>query len=87
MNVSANTAYHQTLLTRRGEYPAADLLNPTPPSGRFETRAYGIAIDELLAGNRERALFLLRRISEDAHWPGFGRIAAEVELARLRRER
>lgn len=85
MEVTANTAYYQTLLARKGLYPRAELLNPTPPSGRFETRAYGAAIDELLEGDRERALFLLRRVAEDAYWAGFGRIAAEADLARLGR--
>lgn len=85
MDVSANTAYYQTLLARRGLYARAELLNPTPASGRFETRAYGAAIDELLDGDRDRALFLLRRVAEDAYWAGFGRIAAEADLARLGR--
>ncbi|MFN2316026.1 MAG: hypothetical protein ABR602_05025 [Gemmatimonadales bacterium] len=83
MEVSANTAYYQTLLARQGLHPRTELLNPTPPSGRFETRAYGTAIDELLDGDRDRALFLLRRVAEDAYWAGFGRIAAEADLARL----
>lgn len=83
MEVTANTAYYQTLLARKGLYPRAELLNPTPPSGRFETRAYGSAIDELLDGDRERALFLLRRVAEDPYWAGFGRIAAEADLARM----
>lgn len=85
MQVSANAAYHQTLLARQGRYPRSALLNPTPASGRFETRAYGAAVDELLDGDRARALFLLRRVAEDPWWAGFGRIAAEADLARLGR--
>ncbi len=85
MEVTANTAYYHTLLARKGVYSRSELLNPTPPSGRFETRAYGAAIDELLDGDRERALFLLRRVAEDPYWAGFGRIAAEADLARLGR--
>lgn len=83
MDVTVNSAYYHALLVRRGEFPKAELLNPLPPGGRFETRAYGVAIDELLDGDRERALFLLRRVAEDAYWPGFGRIAAEADLARM----
>lgn len=85
MDVTANTAYYHTLLARKGLHPRADLLNPLPEGGRFETRAYGVAIDELLDGDRDRGLFLLRRVAEDAYWPGFGRIAAEADLARLGR--
>jgi tetratricopeptide (TPR) repeat protein len=84
LDVTENTAYYQAMLARRGHYPKADLLEPLPVAGRFETRAYGVAVDELVDGNRERALFLLRRIAEDAWWPGFGRIAAEADLLRLR---
>lgn len=82
MSVTVNTAYYQALLVRRGEFPRAELLNPLPTGGRFETRAYGVAIDELVDGDRERALFLLRRVADDDYWPGFGRIAAEADLAR-----
>ena len=62
---------------------AAELLNPLPASGRFETRAYGMAVKELLDGDRDRAMFLLRRVAEDSYWPGFGRIAAEADLVRM----
>ena len=84
LSVSTNAAYYRALLTRRNEWPADDLLDPLPADGRFETRAYGLAVDALLANERERAQFLLRRIAQDAHWPGFGRIAAEVDLTRVR---
>jgi tetratricopeptide (TPR) repeat protein len=84
LSVSANASYYHNLLARRGEWPAADLVHPLPADGRFETRAYGAAVDALLDGPRERALFLLRRIATDPHWSGFGRIAAEVDLARVR---
>lgn len=83
MRVQANAAYHQALLARTGAWDRRDLLLPLPPSGRFETRAYGMALDELLDGDRDRALFLLRRVAEDPHWPGFGRIAAEADLVRM----
>jgi len=83
MDVTVNGAYYQALLVRRGEFPRAELLNPLPVGGRFETRAYGLAIDALVDGNQERAMFLLRRVAEDAYWAGFGRIAAEADLARM----
>jgi tetratricopeptide (TPR) repeat protein len=83
LDVTANDAYYRTLLARRGAWPAHELLEPLPPAGRFETRAYGLAVDELLDGDPARAHLLLRRIAADAHWPGFGRIAAEADLARM----
>lgn len=82
MNVAANEPYYHSLLARRGEWDPAELLDPMPSTGRFETRAYGMALDSLLHGDVERGLLLMRQIAADAHWPGFGRLAAEAELAR-----
>ncbi len=82
MQVTENTAYHEALLAHKGVRSAEDLVVPEPPEGRFETRAYGPALDELLDGDSERALLLLRRIAADPNWPGFGRLAAEADLAR-----
>ncbi|NNK64947.1 MAG: tetratricopeptide repeat protein, partial [Gemmatimonadetes bacterium] len=83
MEVTANGAYHLALLAHSGRADATPLLLPLPPEGRFETRAYGVAVDEWFDGDRDRALLLLRRIAADPHWPGFGRLAAEADLARL----
>jgi tetratricopeptide (TPR) repeat protein len=83
LEVTANGAYHQALLAHSGRLDPAPLVLPIPPEGRFETRAYGVALDELLDGDRERGLLLLRRIAADPHWSGFGRIAAEADLVRL----
>jgi len=83
MTVGANTAYHLALLAHRGEIDYAELTEPFPLQGRFETLAYGAAVAELVHGDPERARFILRRVAEDPHWAGFGRIAAEADLARL----
>ncbi len=85
MEVTANTAYLRALLAHRGELPYAELVEPFPLSGRFETHAYAAAVAELVRGDEERAHFFLRRVAEDPHWPGFGRIEAEADLARLAR--
>jgi tetratricopeptide (TPR) repeat protein len=83
LDVPVNGAYHQALLAHSGRLDPAALILPLPPEGRFETRAYGVALDTFLDGDRERALLLLRRIAGDPHWSGFGRLAAEADLARL----
>lgn len=83
MDVSANAAYHLALLAHSGRADPAPLVLPLPPEGRFETRAYGVALDEWFDGDRDRALLLLRRIAADPHWPGFGRLAAEADLMRM----
>ena len=83
LDVPVNGAYHQALLAHSGRLDPAALVLPLPPEGRFETRAYGVALDRLFDGDRERGLLLLRRIAADPHWSGFGRLAAEADLARL----
>ena len=83
LDVPVNGAYHQSLLAHSGRIDPAPLVLPLPPEGRFETRAYGVALDTLFDGDRERALLLLRRIAADPHWSGFGRLAAEADLARI----
>ena len=82
--VEENIAYYHNLLLHRGEKTEAELLDLGPGSPyRLETVGFGIANRRLARGDTEGALDLLRQLVADPWWPGFGRIAAEVELARL----
>ena len=84
MPVSENVAYHHDLLMYKGVMDVEELLNPGPEAPyRLETVGFGVANWMLSNGEDERAVELLRRLFEDPWWPGFGRIAAEVELARI----
>lgn len=84
MAVSENVAYHHDLLMYKGLMDVEELLNPGPDAPyRMETVGFGVANWYLSQGGEERAVELLRRLVDDPWWPGFGRIAAEVELARL----
>ncbi len=80
--VTVNASYFASLLMARGDRGAETVLDDEA-LGRFETRAYGVAVDRLVAGESEAARELLERIAADPHWPGFGRIAAEVDLTGL----
>ncbi len=68
----------------KGLKTAEELLNPGPDGPyRRETVGYGVANWMVAQGDTAAAVALLEELVEDPWWPGFGRIAAEVELARL----
>jgi tetratricopeptide (TPR) repeat protein len=88
LEVSENVAYYHDLLMYKGEMTPEELLNPGPDAPyRRETVGFGVANWMLAVGDTAGAEALLEELVQDPWWPGFGRIAAEVELARLRGSR
>lgn len=84
MRVVDNTAYHRTLLVYKGALMESEVLAAAGRDGtRLETVGYGLANWHLARGDTARARELLEEIVKDPWWPGFGYIAAEVELRRL----
>lgn len=84
LDIQTNVAYHHNLLVSRGEMDRQEVLNPGPDGPyRRETVGYGVANLMLVEGDTAGAVELLRELMDDPWWPGFGRIATEVELARL----
>ncbi len=82
--IGENLAYYHNLLLHKGLMSAEDLLAGGPDAPyRLETVGYGVVNQMLAAGDTEAALLILERLYDDPWWPGFGRIAAEVELFRL----
>ncbi len=83
--VEENVAYYQDLLLYKGVVEEEELLNPPPDASyRLETVGFGVANRMIAQGRIQEAEVVLEQLVEDPWWPGFGRIAAEVELARLR---
>ncbi len=84
--VEENVAYYHDLLFYKGLKTADELLSPGEDAPyRLETVGFGVANWLLVEGDTARAIGILEEIAEHPWWPGFGRIAAETELARLRR--
>lgn len=87
MDVIEYHGYHRLLLVYKGELDADQLLADTPPTGKtaidYATIGYGVGNWHLYNGRRERALEVFAQVSRAEAWPAFGRIAAEVELARV----
>ena len=85
LTIEENVAYYHDLLFYKGLKTAEELLNPGEDAPyRLETVAQGVANWYLVQGDTAAAVELYERIVDDAWWPGFGRIAGEAELARIR---
>jgi tetratricopeptide (TPR) repeat protein len=83
LEVGENLSYYTDLLFARGARTAAEILAQVADSTfRLETVGYGIATRHLARGDTAAAMELFKQIAADPWWPGFGRIAAEAELAR-----
>jgi tetratricopeptide (TPR) repeat protein len=87
MDIIENGSYHRLLRMFKGELTAESLLGPGAAGLDAVTTRYGIAAWHLAAGRRDAALPLLQGIVADyaQQWPAFGYVAAEADLARLRR--
>lgn len=87
MDIIENGSYHKLLLMYKGLQSAESLLESAAAGGLDAvTIGYGVANWHFYNGRRDQAVALFRKIV-DAHerqWPGFGYIAAEAELARMK---
>lgn len=87
MELLETETYHRLLLLNRGALPADSLLPPDAGTGDLQnaTAAYGVGAWHLMNGRPAEAERVFRRIMQGGQWESFGYIAAEAELARLRR--
>lgn len=87
MNVIENKAYHKKLLMYKGQIRREELfdIQRTDLSLDQMTYAYGIANWYFFNGQSEVAFQIFNKMMESDYWPAFGYLAAEVELANLRR--
>ena len=88
MEVIENASYHKLLLMYKGEIDADALLEESKKASLDAvTIGYGIANWHLYNGRLEAARRILTSIVDEygaTQWGGFGYIAAEADLARLR---
>jgi tetratricopeptide (TPR) repeat protein len=81
----ANEAYYLDLLFHKGRLTEEEVLSPENlKKHRYETLAYGLANWHLVEGNESEAVQYLNQIVAGKYWPGFGRIAAEADLERMK---
>ena len=82
--IEENLAYYHDLLYHKGLLQEDQLMSEVEQGTyRLETVGYGIVNQTLVQGDTARAVEILETLVEDPWWPGFGRLAAEAELARL----
>ncbi len=83
MNVIENHAYHELLLTFKGDAQLAAKLTAARSDDGVEnaTVAYGLAAKALIDGNVDEAMTQFKQILTGDSWGAFGYIAAEAEIA------
>jgi len=82
--IEENLAYYDDLLFHKDQLDEAALMKRVADGTyRLETVGYGIVNQLLVRGDTVRAREILETLVDDPWWPGFGRLAAEAELARL----
>jgi len=83
MDIIENRAYHRRLLMYKGLIDPRDMLLAKGASGLdFATLGYGVGYWYLHTGQIVSAMEIFQQVVAGPHWPAFGYIASEVELAR-----
>lgn len=88
MDIIENGSYHKLLLMYKGdENPEALLSSARAKALDAVTVGYGVGNWHLYNGRQDRAMKIFTEIVEKnrTQWPAFGYIAAETEMARLRK--
>lgn len=86
LNVIENTAYHRRLLMYKGQYSPDSLLNPSSADElQFVTQGYGVANWYMANGDTAHAKQILDQLLAGKYWAAFGYIAAEADVAEMRK--
>lgn len=88
MEIIENGSYHRLLLMYKGLLPSDSVLTPADQGDAVQdaTVAYGVANWHLYNGRPKEARAVFDRILTMPQWGAFGFIAAEAEVARMRKE-
>lgn len=87
MEIIENHAYHRRLLMYKGVLRAEDLLDVRNANDLdMTTMGYGVGNWYLCEGDRAKAVEIFEKVVAGSYWPAFGYIAAEADLARMRRK-
>jgi len=78
-----NDVYLNLILVFNGIFDADRLMESGEDIISNVTLAYGLGNWHYMNGREERAFEIWNQIYDTGHWPAFGYIAAEAELARL----
>ena len=84
MKVQESRPYFARLMLYKGMKKEAEVLPDEANDLDIATTGYGLGNWHLYNGNTARAKELFEKVVSGKHWPAFGFIAAEAELARMR---
>jgi tetratricopeptide (TPR) repeat protein len=86
MDILENTSYHRRLLMYKGiEKPEALLDTAKADATTIATQGYGVGNYYFVTGDAGRAREVFQKVTSGAGWNAFGYIAAEVDLARMKK--
>jgi tetratricopeptide (TPR) repeat protein len=88
MNIVENYSYHRRLLMYKGMNQPSQLFNIdniNTVSIDQLTLGYGVGNWYYYNGKTEKAVTIFNKLLESPYWPSFGYMAAEVELANIKR--
>jgi dipeptidyl aminopeptidase/acylaminoacyl peptidase/tetratricopeptide (TPR) repeat protein len=85
MNVTADRAYLQRLLMYKGVHAPDDLLRAGGDGVTRATYGYAVGNFHLVDGRAAEARAVFQQVTAGEQWAAFGYIAAEAELARMKK--
>lgn len=85
LEILENQAYGRRLRLYAGQLEPADLLPPGADALAVATYGYGLGTWHLIRGDTTAARAIYDDLLATGYWPAFGYLAAEAELARMRR--
>ena len=86
MKVVENQSYFDLLLFYKGIKPEKEITEAAESSElNLATVGYGIGCWYFTSNKKDKAVQYFGKIVETRHWPAFGFIAAEAELARMKK--
>lgn len=84
MEIIENSSYHKRLLMYKGLLRPEDLLDTeTGDALNLATQGYGVANWYYYNDKKEKARKIFEKVVAGTHWPAFGYIAAEADLAEM----
>ena len=83
--VTEDASYLNRLLLYKGVYTPEDVLRAGGDPLTRETYGYAIGNFYLYNGRKDEARAAFERVVAGPYWPAFGHVAAEADLARLKK--
>jgi tetratricopeptide (TPR) repeat protein len=84
MNCPVSGGYYECLKMFKGELEPEDIIGDKEDQLSLVTTGYGVANENKFRGDYDKYVELLEQVVSTNAWSGFGYIAAEVDLKRIK---